>query len=126
MLWVVATARPGVDAESLRVGVDETISGLADHPAGDDEVAGARRRARRQLLLQLEGVGGRASALAHAAVLRGEPDYVNASFDRYGAVQPADLRDLVSRVLTDERRTVVEVVPRDSALETDPQPGTQS
>ncbi|MCL7960307.1 MAG: insulinase family protein [marine benthic group bacterium] len=126
MLWVVATARPGVDAESLRVGVDETISSLADHPAGDDEVAGARRRARRQLLLQLESVGGRASALAHAAVLRGEPDYVNASFDRYGAVQPADLRALVSRVLTDERRTVVEVVPRESALETDPQPGTRS
>ena len=126
MLWVVATARPGVDAESLRLGVDETISGLADHPAGNDEVAGARRRARRQLLLQLESVGGRASALAHAAVLRDEPEYVNDSFDRYGAVQPADLGALASRVLAADRRTVVEVVPRESALETDSQSGTPS
>jgi len=126
MLWVVATARPGVDAESLRAGVDETISRLTDHPAGDDEVSGARRRARRQLLLQLESVGGRASALAHAAVLRGEPEYVNASFDRYGAVQPADLGALVSRVLATDRPTVVEVVPRGSAPETEPQSGTQS
>ena len=126
MLWVVATARPGVDAESLRLGVDETISGLADHPAGNDEVAGARRRARRQLLLQLESVGGRASALAHAAVLRGDPEYVNDSFDRYGAVQPADLGALASRILAADRRTVVEVVPRESALETESQSGTPS
>jgi zinc protease len=125
MLWVVATARPGVDAESLRAGVDETISRLAEHPAGDDEVSGARRRARRRLLLQFESVGGRAGALAHAAVLRGDPEYVNASFDRYGAVQPADLRALASRVLMAERRTVVEVVPRESAPKIDPQPGTQ-
>jgi len=121
----VATARPGVDAKSLRAGVDETISRFADHPAGDDEVSGARRRARRQLLLQFESVGGRASALAHAAVLRDEPGYVNASFDRYGAVQPADLRTLASRVLADQRRTVVEVVPRESAPASEPPPGTR-
>jgi zinc protease len=126
MLWVVATARPGVDAESLRLGVDETISGLADHPAGNEEVAGARRRARRQLLQQLESVGGRASALAHAAVLRGDPEYVNDSFDRYGAVQPADLGALASRVLSADRRTVAEVVPRESALETESQSGAPS
>jgi zinc protease len=124
MLWVVATARPGVDAESLRKGLDETISRFADHPAGDDEVSGARRRARRQLLLQFESVGGRASALAHAAVLRGEPEYVNASFDRYGAVEPADLRALATRVLAEERRTVVEVVPPESSQASEPPPGT--
>jgi zinc protease len=124
MLWVVATARPGVDAEILRKGLDETISRFAEHPAGDDEVSGARRRARRQLLLQFESVGGRASALAHAAVLRGEPEYVNASFDRYGAVEPADLRALATRILAEERRTVVEVVPRESSPASEPQPGT--
>ena len=119
MLWVVATARPGVNAESLRSGVDETITRLADQPVGDDEVSGARRRARRQLLLQFESVGGRASALAHAAVLRGDPEYVNASFDRYGAVQATELRELASRVLAGEHRTVVEVVPREPGASPD-------
>ena len=113
MMWVVATARPGVGADTLRSGLDTTLARLVDQPASDEEVAGARRRARRQLLLNLESVGGRASALAHASVLRGDPEYVNASFDRYGAVTPADLRDLAPRLLAPERRTVVEVVPRD-------------
>jgi zinc protease len=122
MLWVVATARPGVSADELRAGVDATIARLADEPAGDEEVSGARRRARRQLLLQLESVGGRASALAHASVLRGDPEYVNAAFDRYGAVDAADLRDLASRLLVAERRTVVEVVPRESDARSDGPP----
>ena len=122
MMWVVATARPGVSAESLREGVDETIARFAERPAGDEEVSGARRRARRQLLVQFESVGGRASALAHATVLRDEPEYVNASFDRYGAVQPRDLRELASRVLAEERRTVVEVVPNETAPDSKPRP----
>jgi zinc protease len=112
MMWVVATARPGVSADTLRSGVDATLARLADQPAGEEEVSGARRRARRQLLLQFESVGGRASALAHASVLRGDPEYVNASFDRYGAVAPTDLQHLAPRLLVPERRTVVEVVPR--------------
>ena len=110
-LWVVATARPGVNPELLQSGLDETIGRLAHEPSDEAEVSGARHRARRQLLLQLESVGGRASALAHAAVLRGDPEYVNASFGRYGAVEAGDLRDLASSLLADERRTVVHVVP---------------
>ncbi len=113
MLWVVATARPGVSAEMLRSGMDETIARLLDRPASDDEVSGARRRARRQLLLQLESVGGRAGALAHAAVLRGEPAYVNDVFDRYGEVRTRDLRDVAAAVLRPDGRTVVDVVPRE-------------
>jgi len=65
------------------------------------------------LLLQLESVGGRAGAFALATVLRDEPEYVNASFGRYGAIEAADLRDLGSELLVPERRTVVHVVPRD-------------
>lgn len=120
MLWVVATARPGVSADELRSGMDETLARLTDRPADDDEVSGARRRARRQLLLQFESVGGRASALAHAAVLRGEPDYVNESFDRYGEVRTGDLREIAARLLSVEGRTVVDVVPGELAAPSGP------
>jgi len=113
MLWVVATARPGVSAEALQSGVDETLAGLADSPPRGEEVSGARNRARHQLVLQLESVGGRASVLAHSAVVRGDVDYVNTSFDLYGAVGADDLRDLAARLLMAERRTVVHVVPRE-------------
>jgi hypothetical protein len=67
-------------------------------------------------LLQFESVGGRASALAHAAVLRGEPDYVNESFDRYGEVRTGRLRELAAQLLSVEGRTVVDVVPVGSGV----------
>jgi len=112
MLWIVATARPGVTAETLRRCVDDTVAGLEARPPGEDAVEGARRRARRHLLLQLEGVAGRANAFAHAAVLRGDPEYVNAAFDLFGAVRTQDVSDLGSRLLVRDRRTAVDVVPR--------------
>lgn len=122
MLWLVATARPGVSAEALQSGLDETIAQFAVEPLAEEEVSGARNRARRQLLLQLESVGGRAGVFAHAAVLRGEPEYVNASFGRYGAVEVGDVRDLASRLLAVEGRTVVHVIPREPGTQSDPPP----
>ena len=119
MLWVVATARPGVNAEALQAGLDETIRRLAAEPPAEQEVSGARNRALRQLLLQYESVGRRASALAHAAILRGEPEYVNASLGRYGAVEVGGVRDLASRILVVEGRTVVHVVPREPGASPD-------
>ena len=112
MLWLVATARPGVSAGALREEVGGTLERLMERPPSEEEVEGARRRARRQLLLNLEGVGSRASFLAHAAVLRGEPEYLNRVFDRYEAVGAGDVARLASCVLAPERGTAVDVVPR--------------
>jgi zinc protease len=123
MLWVVATARPGVSAEALQSGMDETLARLADSPLREEEVSGARNRARRQLVLQLESVGGRASVLAHSAVVRGDVDYVNTSFDVYGAVGTEDVRDQAARLLMAERRTVLHVIPREPGALDEPSSG---
>ncbi len=56
-------------------------------------------------------MGSRADALAHAAVLRGDPDYVNDAFDRYAAVGRRDVHELAGQVLQAERLSVVHVVP---------------
>jgi zinc protease len=123
MLWMVATGRPGVDAELLQSELDRTVGRLFDEPASEEEVAGARRRARRQLLLQLESVGGRANALAHAAVLRGEPAYLNDAFDRYGGVETDTVRRLVANILEPGGRTVVHVSPKQAGSARGPSGG---
>ena len=112
--WVVATARPGVTARTLQEGMEETISSLAAGVIEPGELSGARNRARRQLLLSLESVGGRASSLAHAAVLRGDPEYVNASFGRYASLSVTEVGDLADSLLVESRRTVVHVEPREA------------
>lgn len=115
MLWAVATARPEVGAAELEAAVRETLEALRDEGPGGDEVRGARNRARRSLVGQLNSVGRRADAFAHAAVLRDDPDYVNRVFERYDAVGREDVAGLARRVLQPDDLTVVRVVPEGSA-----------
>jgi predicted Zn-dependent peptidase len=111
MLWVVATARQGVGAVELEGGVWETLTKLAAEGPREEEASGACRRVRRRLLLRLESVTGRADLLAHAAVLRGDPGYVNTAFDRYASVGGDDIGRLAADLLTSDNRTVLHVVP---------------
>ncbi|WP_420633709.1 M16 family metallopeptidase [Candidatus Palauibacter sp.] len=111
MCFVVATARPGVSAGELERAVRDVLDELRIGEIRTGEMEGALNRARRALVGGLAGFGDRADALAHAAVLRGDPHYVNDAFTRYGAVSRQDV-DRVARAVLDPRRlTVVHVVP---------------
>ena len=118
MLWVVATGRPGVDADALEQAMAETLNGILESPPDAAEVAGARNRARRQMVRSLSGVGKRASAFAHAVTLRGDPEYVNESFGRYASVSVEDVTRVAADVLRPVQRTVVRVVPPGATDET--------
>ena len=120
MLWNVVTARPGVSADELEGAVRDVLGELRDGGVEEDEVAGARNRARRSLVRRVNDVGGRADAFAHAVTLRDDPEYVNRAFDRYDAVDRAAVEDSARRILTDDRLSVVRVVPEE---ETAGQPG---
>ena len=80
-----------------------------------DELEGALNRSRRSLVGQLNSVGDRADAFAHAAVLRNDPDYVNAAFDRYATLTGDDVTAIADEVVRPERLTTVHVVPRADA-----------
>ena len=110
MLFVVATARPGVEADVLEAAMLESVSDLREG-SGEEEVEGARNRARRTLVRQLNSVGERADAFAHSAVLRGDAAYVNDAFSRYAAVSRADCERLSQELFVPERRVVLHVVP---------------
>ena len=89
----------------------ESISGLRGDGLSEDEVEGARNRARRVLVQQLNDIGGRADAFAHAAVLRGEPGYVNDAFARYREVSLKGCAGLASEIFDDARLVTLHVVP---------------
>jgi zinc protease len=112
MLFVVATARPGVSAEGLETAVRTVIDGLDSDGIRTDELEGALNRSRRSLVGQLNSVGDRADAFAHAAVLRDDADYVNTAFDRYASLTGDDVTAIADEVLRPERLTTVHVVPQ--------------
>jgi len=112
MLWIVATARPGVDAESLEGAVCEVLAKLQKTGPTSMELDGARNRARRQLVQRLESVGHRADLIAHAAVYRDEPSYVNTVFDAYAKVNEAEIRSMAETVLDLRSATTLHVIPK--------------
>ncbi|UCG75009.1 MAG: insulinase family protein [Gemmatimonadota bacterium] len=111
MFFLIATARPGVSAPTLEAAMLESVADLRERGLEEAEVAGARNRARRALVQQLNGVGERADAFAHAAVLRGDPGYVNDAFGRYRAVTTEGCERLAGELFTSRRRVVLHVVP---------------
>jgi zinc protease len=115
LLWIEATARPGVEAGTLESALRETLDRLLEEGADEEEVAGARNRLKRSELSSLNNVGDRADALAHADVLRDDPDLVNRIFDRYAAVERTDAEEMARRVLRPDRLTVLHVVPASPA-----------
>jgi len=117
MLFVVATARPGVEAKALEEGIHERLAELVAEGPTDAEMTGALNRARRQLVEQLNSVGARADALAHAATLRGDPGYVNEGFRRYAAVTSSEVHALAGTVLDRSELTTVTVLPDDDSTE---------
>ena len=111
MFFVVATARPGHSAAELEAAMREVIGEFRDGGAGEGELKGALNRARRGLVGGMAGFGARADAIAHAAVLRGDPGYVNDAFARYGAIGRGGVARVAREVLDRRRLTVLHVVP---------------
>lgn len=111
MLWIVATARPGVEADSLEGAIREVLAGLLDSGPTELELTGARNRARRQLVQRLDSAGHRADLIAHAAVYRDDPGYVNSVFDAYAGIDPADLVAQAERVFAAGSGTTLHVIP---------------
>ena len=115
MCFVVATARPGVEAEALETAVLEVLDDVVAGGVTDDELEGGLNRARRSLVGQLNAFGDRADAIAHAAVLRGDPEYVNESFGIYAGLDRQDIESAAREILRRDRLTSVHVVPEGGA-----------
>ncbi len=112
MMWIVATARPGVEAASLEEAIREVLEHFLATGPTSRELAGARNRSRRQLVQRLESVGHRADLIAHAAVYRDEPSYVNTVFDSYANVSEAGIGSMAKQVLDLTSATILHVIPR--------------
>lgn len=110
---VVVTGKPGTDVGILLAAVDEIVDGLAGEGPSGEELERALWSGRLALLRALEGIGGRADALAHATVLLDDPGYVERQQELRDAVEPGEVRDAAARRLAGAGRAIVEYVPAD-------------
>ncbi|HEX5520069.1 MAG TPA: insulinase family protein, partial [Longimicrobiaceae bacterium] len=96
---VVATARSGVDAQTVAGAVDDVLRGVAAGTVDEAEIAGAVRRARRDQLDDLALVEERAELLAWAATALGDADALADVLAGYGSVTPDDVQRAAERFL---------------------------
>ena len=115
MFFAVATARPGVDAEHLETSMRLVLDDLKQDGLTPEELEGAQNRARRSLVGQLSRFGDRADFLAHAAVLRDDPHYLNDAFSHYSLVDATMVEEIAESVVDEDRLTVLHVVPEETS-----------
>jgi zinc protease len=109
--FVVATARPGVDADRLERAVRGVLDEVVANGVSERELAGAKNRALRDLVQHLDGVGPRSDAFATAATYLSSPGYVNELFDRYADVTAEEVVRVARDFFVPGRRVVLSVVP---------------
>ncbi|NIS67194.1 MAG: hypothetical protein GTO05_18915, partial [Gemmatimonadales bacterium] len=110
--FIVATARPGVTAETLESAILETLDAVRDGDVSQRETEGGVNRGLRELVNALDGVGPRSDAIATAATFLGRPEYVNELFDRVGSVDSDAVVAVANEWMTPGRRAILHVLPR--------------
>jgi zinc protease len=110
MLVLWATARPGVDIDTLEDATTEQIESLAGVADADVERAIALIEARN--LTDLQTVDERADQLSMHATLFNDPARINTELGRVQRVTTADVRSFASRYLGVDNRAVLTYVPQ--------------
>jgi zinc protease len=114
--FVVATARPGVTAETLESAILDILEGTRGGTISEREAEGGVNRALRELVNALDGVGNRSDAIATAATFLGHPEYVNELFERVQAVTPENMVAVANEWLVHEQRATLYVLPEKSGV----------
>ncbi len=112
LFLVILTGKPGVEPAALTAAFDEVAAALANDGPTDSEMERSRSFLRLAHLASLESVGGRADALAHAAVLLDDPGYVSRRMEELDAVDGSEVRHTVRDRIATAHRVNVTYVPR--------------
>ena len=113
--FVVITARPGQQLETLKQMVDEELTRLDEAPPDTREVQRALNGIEAGFYARMEAVAGKADQLNAYLMTAGNPDYFAEDLARYHALTAADVQAAVRQYLRPDRRVELSVVPRTSS-----------
>jgi zinc protease len=111
LLLFQAIANQGVDAEQLRVVLEEEITRIQREGVTADELEKAKNRYRASTVLGRQTVMGLAQALQWHNFFLGDPRAMNAEMDRHMAVTAADIHRVANEYLQPGRRLLIFTLP---------------
>ena len=108
---VVVKLASGAKIDQVKKLVDAQISDLGRLGPSDEEMKKVRARVQARFLLGLQSNFARAQRLAELELYRGDASLLNGELERYLSVKKDDIKRVVAKYLTANRRNVVEVKP---------------
>jgi zinc protease len=115
LLVIDATARPGVDAETLERGIVDVIEEFRTNGPRDGELARVVAQAETDFVASMQSAGDRADQLSRYATYFGEPRLLNEHVSRYRAVDADSLWNMAKDHLGPDNRASLVYVPRSVA-----------
>jgi predicted Zn-dependent peptidase len=116
LFWFSVGARPATDLAQLEQLVYEEIERLRHELIADWEHDKIQMQLRRQRAQQLYSTRRRANSLGHFAVYYGDPALINTVWQKYEAVEKADLQRVAKTYFSPTNRTVVITMPKKAAV----------
>ena len=108
---IVVQAKPGTDLDRIREIVDGEIARLRTEPPTAREVQRAINNLETDFVQGMQTVLGKADQMNAFNTWTGDPGYVDELLNRYAAVTPEQVHEVVQQYLGDER-VVLSVVPQ--------------
>jgi predicted Zn-dependent peptidase len=111
MFEIVVKLASGAKIDQVQKLLDSQIGDIARVGPSDEEMKKLRARMQSHFLLGLQSNFSRAQKLAEFELYRGDANLLNSELDKYLAVTKDDIKRVVGKYLTANRRSTVEVKP---------------
>jgi zinc protease len=111
ILMLQATAREGVQIETIEAAIDEEVSRIAISGVTEDELTRAKNRAEIEYAHQIETFETRADLIGMLATYFGDPSLVQSWLEPYRAVTAENIAHVTRKYLTPENRVTSIFVP---------------
>lgn len=115
ILMMQATAREGVQIETIESTIDEEIARIAINGISEEELTRAKNRAEIEFAHQLETFDARADLFGMMSTYFDDPSIINTWLDRYRSATAEDLAHVARKYLIPENRVTSFFVPDRSA-----------
>jgi len=114
-LIITATAKDGVDVETLEAGLVEVVGSLVTEPVTDEELSRAKALLTTAWWRQLSTVGGRADTLGRYATQFGDPGTAAYRLPQWLAVTADDVTEAAALTLKPESRVTLTYLPQEES-----------
>jgi zinc protease len=102
--------KPG-DIDYVRDAILATVKSFQEKPVDAARLEAVKKRLRYSAAMQMDSSDAIAEILAGYVALRRSPETMNRIYDQYARLTPEDVQQAAAKFLTEERRTIVTLLP---------------